>query len=199
MEYFSIHKFSKIIGRTPQTLRNWEKAGYLTPHHKGPNGYRYYSRQQLDEVLGIVEAPRKIIGYCRVSDKKQKDDLALQIQNMEEYLSTLDGEYEIIHDIGSSMNYKNKGLLQLLKRIISNEVSKVVVFNEDRLLRLGFELVEYIAGLHKCEVVVLNSTDAPEQEELVGDMLQIITELGKRLDGEKAQKTRQLIDALSKP
>ena len=31
MELITIHKFSKLIGKTPQTLRNWDKSGLLTP------------------------------------------------------------------------------------------------------------------------------------------------------------------------
>ncbi|MED4313065.1 MerR family transcriptional regulator [Heyndrickxia coagulans] len=35
MRYYSIHEFSKLINRTPQTLRNWDKSGKLKPHHTG--------------------------------------------------------------------------------------------------------------------------------------------------------------------
>ena len=72
MKYYSIHEFSKLISRTPQTLRNWDLSGKLKPHHTGANGYRYYSHQQLNELLGIGDIQRKIIGYCRVSSNKQK-------------------------------------------------------------------------------------------------------------------------------
>jgi len=53
MKYYSIHEFSKLIGRTPQTLRNWDSSGKLKPHHLGASGYRYYSRNQLKEILEI--------------------------------------------------------------------------------------------------------------------------------------------------
>ena len=35
MKYYSIHKFSKLIGRTLQALRNWVSSGRLKPHHTG--------------------------------------------------------------------------------------------------------------------------------------------------------------------
>lgn len=47
--------------------------------------------------------------------------------------------FEIISDIGSGINYKKKGLKELMKRISQNKVDKVVVFYKDRLLRFGFE------------------------------------------------------------
>jgi len=36
--------------------------------------------------IGIKEKPKKIIGYCRVSSNKQKDDLKRQVENMQLYL-----------------------------------------------------------------------------------------------------------------
>ena len=34
-QYYSTHEFANLIGVTSQTLRNWEKAGKLIPHHRG--------------------------------------------------------------------------------------------------------------------------------------------------------------------
>lgn len=75
MKYYSISKFSKILGVSPQTLRNWDKNNKLNPHHTSNNGYRYYSHEQLNQVMNI----KPKIGYCRVSSNKQKDDLQRQL------------------------------------------------------------------------------------------------------------------------
>ena len=32
-KYYSIHEFSKIIGVSAQTLRNWDANGKFHPHH----------------------------------------------------------------------------------------------------------------------------------------------------------------------
>ena len=196
MKYYSIHEFSKLISRTPQTLRNWDLSGKLKPHHTGANGYRYYSHQQLNELLGIIDTQRKVIGYCRVSSNKQKDDLIRQVENMDKYLLSLSCEYEIIQDIGSGINYSKKGLKSLLKKINNKEVSKIVVFYKDRLLRFGFELVEYMANLNGCEIEVLDNTEKTEQQELVEDLIQIVTVFSCKLQGKRANKTRKLVDEL---
>lgn len=52
---------------------------------------------------------RIVIGYCRVSGNKQKDDLKQQIENMKLYLTAQGKPFEIIRDIGSGMNDKKKG------------------------------------------------------------------------------------------
>ena len=43
--------------------------------------------------------------------------------------------FEIISDIGSGIDYKKKGLKELMKRISQNKVDKVVVFYKDRATR----------------------------------------------------------------
>lgn len=87
-KYYSINKFSKILGVSAQTLRNWDKKGKLHPHHTSSNGYRYYSHEQLNQVMNVKpNLDRIVIGYCRVSSNKQKDDLERQIENMKLYLT----------------------------------------------------------------------------------------------------------------
>lgn len=137
-----------------------------------------------------------VIGYCRVSSNKQKDDLERQIENMKLYLSAQGKPYEIISDIGSGINYKKKGLKELIKRISQNKVEKVIVLYKDRLLRFGFELVEYIASLHNCEIEIVDNTEKSEQQELVEDLVQIITVFSCKLQGKRANKARKLVKEL---
>jgi len=199
VKYYTIHEFSKLVGKTPQTLRNWDKRGLLIPHHTGANGYRYYSHDQLKQVLNIKEDEKSkvIIGYCRVSSYKQKDDLQRQVENMKLYLDKQNKNYEIIEDIGSGINYTKKGLRTLLRKIVNDEVEKVVVLYKDRLLRFGFELVEYIANLYGCEIEVVDSTEKTEQQELVEDLVQIITVFSCKLQGKRANKARKMIEELT--
>ena len=87
-KYYSINKSSKILGVSAQTLRNWDKKGKLHLHHTSSNGYRYYSHEQLNQVMNVkLNLDRIVIGYCRVSSNKQKDDLERQIENMKFYLT----------------------------------------------------------------------------------------------------------------
>ncbi|MBO4779179.1 MAG: IS607 family transposase [Selenomonadaceae bacterium] len=196
MRYFTINKFSKIVGVTPQTLRNWDKAGRLKPHHTSASGYRYYSEEQLNQALKIKPKPKIVMGYCRVSSSKQKDDLERQIENVRMYLLAQGKPFEIISDVGSGINCKRKGLQELLERINCNEVEKVVVLYKDRLSRFGFELIEYMASLHGCEVEVIDNSQKSEQEEVVEDLVQIITVFSCKLQGKRAHKARKLIKEL---
>lgn len=115
---------------------------------------------------------------------------------MEMYLISQGRPFEIISNIGSGINYKKKGLKELIKLITQNKVEKVVVFYKDRLIRFGFELIEYLASLYNCEIEIVDSTEKSEQQELVEDLIQIITVFSCRLQGKRANKTRKWVREL---
>lgn len=198
--YLSIHKVSTILGVTPQTLRKWDEDGYFIPAQRRGNGYRYYTKQQVEEFLEKLNTTknqyRKNIGYCRVSTSKQKDDLLRQAENVEMYLKTLKQPYSMISDIGSGINYSKKGLSELLELICKNKVDTIYVLYKDRLVRFGFEIIEKIADLHGTKIVVLDNEDKTKEQELVEDLMQIITVFSCRLHGKRAAKTRQLMQDL---
>ncbi len=196
--YYAIGDAAKLIGVTVQTLRNWDKTGRLKPHHVAESGFRYYSQDQINQVIGIRtnNIQKHVIGYCRVSSAKQKDDLDRQIENMARYLTAQGNPFEIISDIGSGINYNKKGLQELIRQITMNRVSKVVVLYKDRLLRFGYELIEYVASLYGCDIEVIDTTEKTEQQELVEDLVQIITVFSCRLQGKRANKTRKMIKEL---
>ena len=197
MKYYTIHQLSEMLGVSAQTLRNWDKSGKLIPHHKSANGYRYYSEDDLNMLLGVKSQKGKTIGYCRVSSPKQKDDLKRQEENMRTYLLAQGKPFEIISDIGSGINYKRKGLQELIKGMANRSISKVVVLYKDRLTRFGFELIEYIAELYGCEIEIVDATEKTEQEELVEDLVQIITVFSCKLQGKRANKTKKMIKELT--
>ena len=199
MKYYSIGEFSKLIGKTEQTLRNWDKRGILKPHHITDSGYRYYSQQQLNHFLGIKNVklePRKVIGYCRVSSHKQKDDLERQIDNVKTYMLAKGYQFEIIQDIGSGINYNKKGLNRLIDLITNSEVDKIVILYKDRLLRLGFELIENLCNKYGTSIEIIDTTEKTEERELVEDLIQIVTVFSCRLQGKRANKAKKIIKGL---
>ena len=198
MKKYSIGQFAKKINRTQQTLRNWDKSGKLKPQIVDKNaGYRYYTEKQLKEFYGEVSnKERMVIGYCRVSSAKQKEELERQVENVKTYLITKGYQFKIISDIGSGINYDRKGLNQLIQMILQDEVSKVVVLYKDRLVRFGFELIENICEFKSVDIEVIDSTEKSEEQEVVEDLVQIITVFSCRLQGKRAKKTKDMIKEL---
>ena len=194
--YLSINKVAKQLNKSAQTLRNWEKTGELIPAYKTKSGYRYYTEEQINKLLGIEEKERVTIGYCRVSSRKQQDDLERQTENMRNYLCAKGYKFEIITDIGSGINYNKVGLNILLDRVIKGEVDKVVVLHKDRLLRFGFELVENLCKRYGTSIEVVDNTPKTEEQELVEDLVQIITVFSCKLQGKRANKMKKVIAEL---
>lgn len=101
MQKYSIGQFSKEIGVTPQTLRNWDKANKLNPSHTSPSGHRYYSQQQVDSYLNLSppEIHKDLISsnetdvqilidvldvFCRRLDYRYKDKIEHLISELKE-------------------------------------------------------------------------------------------------------------------
>ena len=198
MKYYSAKTVTQILGVTAQTLRNWDKEGKLKPAYTKSNGYRYYSEE---DVLSYTKErdtkkERKLVGYVRVSSKKQEDDLNRQKENLESYLKQTNQEYEIVCDIGSGINYNKPGLKKLIEKINKKEVDEIVVLYKDRLLRYGFELIEYLAALNNVKIRVLDKTNQTEDEELVEDLVQIITDFSCKIQGKRKSKTKKILEEI---
>lgn len=193
MELLSIGKFAKTVGVTTTTLRRMHQSGELIPAYISNGGTRYYSTEQL-KLFQSSNTERIVIGYCRVSTPSQKDDLEIQVQNVKSYMYAKGYKFDIIKDIGSGINYKKKGLKELINRIENNEVSKVVILYKDRLIRFGFELIEYLCEINNVEIEVIDNSECSKEKELTDDLIQIITVFANRLYGQHSKKTKRLIN-----
>ena len=199
MKYYSSKTVTQLLGVTAQTLRNWDKEGKLKPTYTKSNGYRYYSEESILSYTQERKTKKNlnVIGYARVSSKKQSDDLERQVENIKTYLSNKYETFDIITDIGSGINYNKPGLLKLIEKINKKEVDLIVVLYKDRLLRFGFELVEHFANLNNVKIEILDKIDKTEDEELVEDLVQIITVFSCKIQGKRKGKTKQILNEFS--
>lgn len=49
--YLTTPQFAKQVGVSKNTVINWERQGFIVPHHVSPTGRRYYSHEQVESVL----------------------------------------------------------------------------------------------------------------------------------------------------
>jgi len=199
-KYYNIGEFAKLIKKTADTLRRWDREGKLKPSYITSGKHRMYSDNQLKELCGsgifLKNKEKKIIGYCRVSSLKRKDDLERQIKYVTEYMLAKGYSFEIITDIGSGINYNRKGLNDLLELVINNEIEKIILLYKDRLVRFGYELIENICKNYNTEIEIIDNTVKTEDQELVEDLIQIVTVFSCRLQGRRANKAKRLIKEL---
>jgi len=194
MELISIGKFAKQVGVTHTTLRRMEANGVLLPAYVSAGKTRYYSVEQLKLFTRKPDTQKVTVGYCRVSTPSQRDDLNNQVNNVQSYMIAKGYQFEIIEDVGSGINYTKKGLKQLIDKINNQEISRIVVLYKDRLVRFGYEMIEYLCNINNVEIEVIDQSDKSKEEELTEDLIQIITVFANRLYGQRSKKTKRLID-----
>ena len=198
----SIGETAKILGVSVKTVRRWADSGKLK-NIRSPSGHRRFNLhdiQELNNGSSIIIENRITINYARVSSHDQKEDLVRQIKVLENYSSNHGWQYETISDLGSGLNYKKKGLKQLLNRILTGEVGRLVLTHKDRLLRFGSELVFAMCEEFNTEVVIINQTkeEISFEQELAEDMIELITVFSARLYGSRSKKNKMLLENMAK-
>ena len=104
--------------------------------------------------------------------------------------------FDVITDIGSGINYNKKGLNQLIDMITNSEVEKIVILYKDRLLSFGFEMIENLCNKYGTTIEIIDNTEKTEEQELVEDLIQIVTVFSCRLQGKRANKAKKMIKEL---
>ena len=199
MVLMSIGKFAKELGVTPEHVRTMHRTGEVIPARISEKGTRYYSEEQLRDLKNSRTPQReeKVVAYCRVSTKSQKDDLEKQVENVKSYMYAKGYSFEVITDIGSGINYENKGLRQLISLISLNQVTRVVILHRDVLMSFGFELIELLCESNDVKIEIIDNSERSDKEELTDDLIEIITVFANRLYGSRSKKTRTLIERVS--
>ena len=189
-----IGEAAALLGTSITTLRRWEDTGELLPTRKTKGGTRFYA---VSDLLGLQNADAPTVCYARVSSHDQKEDLERQQAMLEAYCAAKGWRTETIKDLSSGMNYRKKGLNQLLEMILRRQMRRLVITHKDRLLRFGSELVFALCELQEIEIVIIHKGDRPSfEEELAKDVLEIITVFSARLYGARSKKNKKIMETL---
>jgi putative resolvase len=193
----SIGKAAKELGVSKDTLRRWEAAGKIKSE-RTPRGHRRYDLANLLGISSRISTDKKnTLVYARVSSHDQKEDLQRQVQLLESFCAANGWTYETIQDLGSGLNYQKRGLQKLIQKICSGKIDRLVLTHKDRLLRFGAELIFSLCEQFGIEVILLNKTEnAKFEDDLVQDVLEIITVFSARLYGARSRKNQKLLKAL---
>ena len=181
--FVPLREVCKLMGLKPNTVRSWAKTGKIVSI-KTPSGQTIYPESQFKSLipsLSSTQEKEKII-YCRVSSKKQMDDLERQKQ----LLQSLYPQYKLVTDCASGINWKRKGLQSILESAMQGKLQEIVVAHKDRLCRFGFDLIKFIIESNKGRIIVLDEeTNKSSEQELAEDLLSIVhiyscRQMGKR-------------------
>jgi len=50
-DYLRVREAAELLGVSPSTIRNWERAGKLPARRHPLNGYRLFARRDLEDLL----------------------------------------------------------------------------------------------------------------------------------------------------
>jgi len=90
-------------------------------------------------------------------------------------------------------------LKELIKLIETNQAERLVLNYKDRLLRFGSEIIFEICKYRDIEVVVINDREEKSyEEELVEDVLSIITVFSAKLYGSRSKKNKIIVENTKK-
>lgn len=170
------------LGVCSKTLERWEAEGKIKAY-RTQGGQRRYD---IDSVINIRPCTKPTILYARVSSHSQKADLSRQI----EFLVSSYPGCEVVKDVGSGLNFRRKGLLALLERILQGDVGMLVIANKDRLCRFGFDLISWLAERSGCKILVLNNHVLSPEREMLEDVLAIIHVFSCKLYGLRKYKQK---------
>ncbi|MGI5291568.1 IS607 family transposase [Nonomuraea polychroma] len=178
-------------------LTEWARAQGISPH----TAYRWFRNGTLPVPAERV-GPRTIlvnveanadpgIGggvglYARVSSHEQKTDLERQVARLSAWAAQAGHPVvRVESEIASGMN----GARPKVRRLLADpQVITVVVEHKDRLGRMNVELVEAVLSAHGRRLVVLD--DGEVDDDLVRDMVEVLTSLCARLYGRRSARSR---------
>jgi putative resolvase len=175
--------WARTQGIAPRTAYRWFREGTLpVPAERvGPR-----------TILVNVDAntsPSATGGvglYGRVSSHEQRADLERQVARLSQWAAKAGHQVvRVESEIGSGMN---GGRTKARRLLADPKVTVVVIEHRDRLGRMNTELVEAALEAAGRRLVVLD--DGEVDDDLVRDMVEMLTSFCARLYGRRSAKTR---------
>jgi putative resolvase len=196
---YSPKQFGRLIGKSVNTLQKWDRKGIL-PAFRSPTNRRYYTHEQYLQYRGFISSEHgKVLAYARVSSPAQKKDLAIQKEALRAYCQNHGIKVDQwIEDIGSALNYTRKGFNEVVEQIELGQVRRLIIADQDRFVRFGYEWFEAFCERHGTDITVINGEAFSPEEELVRDLIAIVTVFSARLHGLSSHKNAIRAAALGK-
>ncbi|WP_343710659.1 IS607 family transposase [Mycobacterium sp.] len=159
----------------------WFRVGLL------PVSARRVGRLILVDVpSGESAAVGRTAVYARVSSADPKSDLDRQVARLTGWATAEQIPVgKVLTEVGSALDGHRRKFLALLG---DPSVRRIVVEHRDRFCRFGSEYVQAALAAQARELVVVDSAEV--DDDLVGDMTEVLTSLCARLCGKRAAANR---------
>ncbi|MEM4589473.1 MAG: IS607 family transposase [Thermoplasmata archaeon] len=194
---YTMKEGKKILGVTTWTIQQWDRQGKIRCVRTiGEHGR--IPESEIKRILGLKEE-RIFVGYASVSYSTQRDDLERQKQLISNYAKEKGYDYiQVLTDIGSGLKENRKSFLKLLDMVSERRISKVIIAYENRLTRFGIETLKKMFTTFGTEIEVIKHEEKIPQEELVEDLITIVSYFAGKLYGMRSHRYREVIEGVKK-
>ena len=195
-EFLSTKQVCQLVGISLSSFYRYCKSGLIKPDFFTPGGHRRFSSSHIRQVFSIsLNSSSLIVAYSRVSTHDQKNDILAQEIKLSEFAKNLpyfnQHNFLSISDLGSGLNYKKKGLKNLLSLIFNRRVHTLILNHKDRLLRFGSEIIFYLCDFLKIKVIIVEHVaDKSFEETLSADVIELMTVFCAKLYGKRSHKNK---------
>ncbi|ADB58207.1 IS607 family transposase [Archaeoglobus profundus] len=182
------------------TLKRWIYSGRIRAV-KTPTGRWMIPESEVERIISGKEVKEvRAIIYARVSSSDQKSDLERQIEYLTQYCTAKGYRVvEVLSDVASGLKTNRRGLQKLFNCVVNRQVDVVVVTYRDRLTRFGFEYLEYFFKQYSVRIEVVYGEEPKDAyQELVEDLLAIVTSFAGKLYGMRSHKKKKLVQGFKK-
>ena len=177
------------------TLKRWIYSGKIRAV-KTPTGRWMIPESEVGRIIGgrEIKETRAII-YTRASPSDQKSDLGRQIQYLTQYCSAKGYRVvDVLSNIASGLKANRRGLMKLFNYVVNKQVGVIVIAYKDRLTRFGFEYLEYFFRQFGVRIEAVYGEEPKDAyQELVEDLLAIVTSKAGKLYGMRSHKKKRLV------
>jgi putative resolvase len=196
---YSTGEAAKLLGISFITIKRWIYAGKIRAIMLPTKRYRI-PESEVKRLLGQPTPKNQAIIYARVTSANQKEDLKRQLEMLQKYAR--EKGYRIaatFEDVASGLKDNRRGLKKMFDALRAGQADVVVVAWKDRLTRFGFGYLKNHAEDLGARVEVVNEQgERTPHEELVEDLLAIVTSFSGRLYGVRSNKTKKVVESVKR-
>ncbi len=192
--FLSAGEAARALGVSVKTIQRWDKAGLL-PVTRTATNQRRIAAATLHQLLKTRGRSLRCAIYARVGSAKQEHagHLTRQVERLQQVAR--ERGYQVVALIAEQASSLNEQRMKrLLTLIDQQEIDVVLIEDPDRLVRLGFGYLEEAFRWKQVRLEVIEPPRAqPPTEELVADLLSMVTVFAGRVDGSRAKKVRSCV------
>ncbi len=195
---YKLSEFARILGVSRSAVIKWIRTGRVRAVNI--HGRWYIPESEIERLTkGFYADLKRVAIYARVSGGTQRDDLERQVASLEDYVRKQfpQAEYVVVRDVASGLKEDRRGLGKLIEMARKRQIDAVVVAYRDRLTRFGFTYLEKLFEAYGVRVVVVFDQEPKDYyQELVEDLIAIVTSFASKIYGKRSHKYRKVVEVV---